>query len=227
MNINNLMAMDWSGRATLAITRRFDPGAWELAFDRDSVRHKDADDRLHVETSHISKANVCPYWGREIPDFEKHGLDPDRKYMLLRDPNEIAKSVRSFNNLPILSEHVPVTADSFPQDKIIGSTGTDAKFDGTYLDNSLVFWPKSAIDDIEGNVKKELSSAYRYRYDPTPGVHNGQHFDGVMRDIIGNHVALVESGRAGRDVVVGDSAFEERISWRDLEKLILSLGRAG
>lgn len=39
----------------------------------------------------------------------------------------------------------------------------------------------------------------------TPGVHEGQPYDGVMRDIVGNHVALVIEGRAGSDVVVGDS----------------------
>ena len=40
----------------------------------------------------------------------------------------------------------------------------------------------------------------------TPGVTpEGEKYDGVMRDIVGNHVALVREGRAGPDVVVGDS----------------------
>ncbi len=40
----------------------------------------------------------------------------------------------------------------------------------------------------------------------TPGVTpNGEPYDGIMRDIIGNHVALVERGRAGSDVLVADS----------------------
>ena len=40
----------------------------------------------------------------------------------------------------------------------------------------------------------------------TPGESpDGEAYDGVMRDIVGNHVALVETGRAGPDVVVGDS----------------------
>jgi hypothetical protein len=39
----------------------------------------------------------------------------------------------------------------------------------------------------------------------TPGVFKGEPYDGVMRDIVGNHVALVTEGRAGDDVVVGDS----------------------
>src|SRR5262249_21805840 len=33
-------------------------------------------------------------------------------------------------------------------------------------------------------------------------------YDGVMRNLRGNHVALVEDGRAGDDVVVGDAALK-------------------
>lgn len=40
----------------------------------------------------------------------------------------------------------------------------------------------------------------------TPGTTpTGEVYDGIMRDIIGNHVALVETGRAGSDVLVADS----------------------
>jgi len=39
----------------------------KLAFDR-SARRIDADGRLHIDTSHISKANICPYYGKEIPN---------------------------------------------------------------------------------------------------------------------------------------------------------------
>jgi hypothetical protein len=43
----------------------------------------------------------------------------------------------------------------------------------------------------------------------TPGVSpQGEKYDGVMRDIVGNHVALVKEGRAGADVVVGDSKLQ-------------------
>lgn len=38
-----------------------------------------------------------------------------------------------------------------------------------------------------------------------PGTVNGDHYDGRMVEIIGNHVALVPAGRAGPDVCVGDS----------------------
>jgi hypothetical protein len=46
----------------------------------------------------------------------------------------------------------------------------------------------------------------------TPGEFEGKAFDGVMRNILGNHVALVEEGRAGPDVFVGDSALPTKFT---------------
>jgi len=91
---------------------------------------------------------------------------------------------------------------------VIGATGSDAAFKAPYLTNSLVVWAKSAIDGIENDEKKEIASAYHYSADMTPGTYEGIRYDGVMRSIIGNHVAVVREGRAGTDVVVGDSSIE-------------------
>lgn len=186
------------------------PGAHDevpdmLALDRSSARTYDADGRLHVERSNISKANICEYYGREIPNAQSLGLDADRKYRMLRDPVELERAAATFNNLPILSAHVPVTADAHKPELVIGSTGTDAKFEAPYLTNSLVFWTKEAIDPIESGEQRELSSAYRYRADMTPGTYQNEPYDGVMRDIKANHVVICREGRAGPDVMVGDS----------------------
>lgn len=183
-----------------------------LAMDR-SARRYDAFGRLHVASSHISKANVCPYYGREIPGYAALGLDANRIYRLLRDPEELAKAAPTFNNLQILREHVPVSAwddESHRAELTVGSTGTDCVFDGEYLDNSLVIWAKRSIEGIERNYKRELSAAYRYTPDMTPGVFEGLQYDGIMRNITGNHVALVFEGRAGPDVLVGDESMKSR-----------------
>jgi len=168
-------------------------------------RFKDSDGRLHVKVSNISKANVCPYFGREIPRWRDLGLDPDRTYYLLRDPGELERAAPTFNNLPILSEHVPVSAESHRPDLVIGSSGTDSIFAEPYLSNSLVFWAGEYIDKIEQKEITQLSPGYRYRADMSPGVFKGLQYDGIMRDIVGNHICLVREGRTGSDVVVGDS----------------------
>lgn len=181
-----------------------------LAFDRASVRKLDHVGRLQVSVSNISKANVCPYYGREIPGHEELGLDPDKIYRLYRDPEELKKAAPTFNNIPILCIHTPDFPGDPPREYRVGSTHSSASFDGTYLANGLSIWDNSAIAGIETEEQKELSSSYQYRADMTPGeAPDGEAFDGVMRDIVGNHVALVETGRAGADVVVGDSLPQE------------------
>ena len=177
-----------------------------LAFDRASVRTIDRDGRLHVAMTNISKANVCPYRGDEIPGYEALGLDATRIYQLLRDPDELEKSAPTFNNLPVLSRHVAVSADNHKPEDVVGSTGTDAEFVAPYLRNSMVIWAADAIKGIESGEQREISCAYRYDPVMELGEFNGVHYDGRMTNISGNHVALVPLGRAGRDVVVGDSA---------------------
>lgn len=177
-----------------------------LAFDRASVRTFDGNGRLQVKVSNISKANVCPYFGREIPGADKLGLDPEKIYRLWRHPDELKKAVATFNNIPLLSIHTPDFPGDPPHESRVGVTHSNAAFDGTYLTNGLSVWDNSAIAGIETEEQEELSSSYQYVADMTPGTTpDGEVYDGIMRDIVGNHVALVETGRAGSDVLVADS----------------------
>lgn len=177
-----------------------------LAFDRQSVRTVDKDGRLRIARTHISKSNICPYIGSEIPNWRALGLDANRIYKLFRDPEELAKAAHTFNGIPLLSDHVPVTADQHDREIVLGTTGTEAVFEAPYLDNSLIIWTREGIDNVESEEKKELSCAYHYVAVMEPGYYLGEPFDGRMTSIVGNHVTLVEAGRTGADVVVGDSA---------------------
>ncbi|ARP68216.1 hypothetical protein A9K65_032950 (plasmid) [Mesorhizobium sp. WSM1497] len=179
-----------------------------LAMDRNSIRTFDQDGHLRVEMTPISKANVCPYYGREIPDFEALGLDPKRVYRLYRDADELAKAAPTFVGKPLLLKHIPVSARDHPREAVVGALGDALEFHAPYLMAPLSIWDGAAIALIESDRQKELSSSYRYRADMTPGTLAGESYDGVMRDISANHVALVEEGRAGPDVVVGDSKME-------------------
>jgi len=174
-----------------------------LAFDR-TARRIDADGRLHVDRSHISKATVNPYYGREIPGYEELGLAPDQIYRLFRDPVELERGAPTFARLPILSEHVPVTVDTPRPDLVVGAIGSEIVFDSPYLDADLCVWDAGAIAGIETDKVRELSCAYRYVPVMEAGTFEGQPYDGRMTEIQGNHLALVEVGRAGADVVVAD-----------------------
>ena len=65
------------------------------------------------------------------------------------------------------------------------------------------------VNAAESGQMKELSSGYRYDAVMQPGAYMSQRYDGVMTNIRANHIALVEAGRAGSDVVVMDSKPKE------------------
>jgi uncharacterized protein len=178
-------------------------GKHGLALDRAGGRRwYDEDGRLHYDVCNISKANVCVYLGNEIPDADRLGLNPEEGYFLLRDPDELAKAAPTFRNLPLLCKHVPVNAVDHHPELVVGATGSDAKFNSPYLQNSMVVWSAQSIDGVESGKRRELSSAYRYTVDMTSGRFEGVEFDGVMRNIVGNHVALIPDGRVGPDVAL-------------------------
>lgn len=179
-----------------------------LALDR-SARSYDADGRLHVERSHISKACVNPYYGKEIPGHEALGLEPNKIYRLLRDPVELERGAPTFARLPILREHVPLTVANVAEDEekkklIVGAIGSNVVFNAPYLDADLCVWDAAALAGIETQKIQELSCGYRYVPVMESGEFEGEAYDGRMTEIRGNHLALVEVGRAGSDVVVAD-----------------------
>lgn len=182
-----------------------------LLFDATpSVRSKDENGFLHVALTPISKATVNPYLGREIEGSAAHGFKPDAIYYGLRDPKELEKAAYTFNGLPLLLEHHPTDAENLPKEWVVGSMGTDAVYEKPYLKNSMTVTDAQAIGYIEDGTAKEISCSYRFTPDFTAGTYTEAdgsevHYDFIMRDIRGNHVALVPEGRAGHDVHVADS----------------------
>jgi uncharacterized protein len=120
------------------------------------------------------------------------------------------KAVPTCVGLPVLTAHEPVDAVEFRPDLLVGSTLSDARFQAPHLLCSLAIWARGAIDDIESGKKGALSAGYRYRPVMRHGVSpDGERFDGIMRDIVLNHVALVDRGRIGPDAVLTDRAPDE------------------
>lgn len=177
-----------------------------VAFDAaPSQRTTDENGFLHVGASHITKAAVNPYYGREVPGWQEAGLDPEAVYYGLRDPEELQASLETWAGLPLHIEHHIDSADEPQKLTRVGAVGTGAVWNPPYVDAPLTVWDRAAIDAIEDGSFRELSCAYRYDPDFTPGSYEGIPYDFIMRNIRGNHVALVEDGRAGPDVVVADS----------------------
>lgn len=159
---------------------------------------------MRVEESRISKANICPYLGREIPNWQGLALDPDRTYRLFRDPKELEKGASTFDGKPLLIRHVPIDAELPRKDLWVGTLGQTTFEDPYLITRPLMVLTKEAIDLIESGEQRELSAAYRYDAVMEPGAWGGQQYDGRMVNIRGNHAAIVSEGRVGPDVHVAD-----------------------
>lgn len=197
-----------------------------------SSRFTDQDGRLFVGPSVISKPTVDSYKGSEIEGWQRWNLDPNRIYKMFRDPDELAKAAPLLRNQPLLSEHAPLKSSDHKSDLTIGAVG-DGIYEDGLLKASLGVWREPFIQRIKDGSQKEISMAYRFTPDMTPGVWNGQPYDGVMRDIKPNHVAIVPAGRVnlsgtGPSAAVADSVngglmAEENKSANPLECLVDAL----
>lgn len=177
----------------------------EHAMDK-SARSYDKNGHLLVDKTIITKAAVNPYLGSSIPRWKELGLDPNKEYMLLRDPEELRKSLDTFKGLQLLKRHIPVDASQPEKESTIGSIGTDITMDDEgRVWSSLRVFDQEGIDYIESKALGELSAGYAYDAVMKSGTFNGVPYDGIMTNIHGNHVAIVERGRIGSDAIIADS----------------------
>lgn len=195
-----------------------------IAFDRASVRRNDSDGHLFVGSSIVSAAQVNPYYGREIPNASQLGLDPERKYMLLRDPAALEAAVPGLHGKPLLIKHRSQTRNNYDPDVTVGSVMNPKWVSPNVMAELSVVHP-DGVRAIETGQQTDLSAGYRYKAVMEPGTYNGQPYDGRMTDIQFNHVALVPSGRV-EGAMVADANPDEAL-WGFIEAEIVSAARCG
>jgi len=178
----------------------------KAAKDSGSSRVLDINGWAEIKDNPLSKVGVFPYLGKQI----NSDLDQDKIYFVYRPEEELSdqKTIDSFKLLPWIDDHVMLGDPSLgltpPEKKgVHGIIGEDVHYEDGYLKGNLKIFSEKLADLIESG-KNELSIGYRCEYDMTEGSFNGQHYDAIQRNIRGNHVALVNEGRAGPDVAVLD-----------------------
>ena len=152
-----------------------------MAFDAKSVRSIDSNGFMHIKYSPT-------YYG-------------------YRSAEELSKpeTVESLNGIPVQFRHHPDFADAPAKETRVGAAGTDAEWKRPYLFNSMTIYDDKAKSVINNGFMRELSLAYQYKPEFKKGTFDGKPYDFIMRNIRANHIALVEEGRAGKDVLVYDS----------------------
>ena len=121
-----------------------------------------------------------------------------------RPETEVAspESLASFAGKAITLEHPPVLLDSAnTKDYQIGFSGTEVVYDNGFVRAVMTITDDEAIKRIMRGDAKEVSAGYRVNYEATPGVtDSGENYDGIQKEINGNHIAVVRRGRAGPQV---------------------------
>lgn len=169
-----------------------------------SQRLHDLNGWFEVKKNPLSKVGIFEYSGAQI------GAPADQRdhiFRVYRPAEELgrAAAVESFKLTPLIDDHVMLGDGFTPAESkgVSGVIGQDMVFEGDTLFGNVKVYSKALAEKIK-NGKTELSCGYRCRYDFTPGVWNGQAYDVVQRDILGNHVALVDEGRMGPEVAILD-----------------------
>lgn len=126
----------------------------------------------------------------------------------LRLPDEVfsSKTLASFGLSPLTNGHPPTMLNARNTARYQVGTIAEPKQDGDHVAAWVQITDADAISDAE-NGRRQLSCGYTCALEAKsgvtngiPGVPDGLHFDAIQRNIRGNHVALVDNGRAGSSV---------------------------
>lgn len=155
-----------------------------------------------------ARVGTYEYSGREVDPDNKHGLRDQAVVHVLRDDAAVfdERAVRSFIGKPITDDHPTqaVTADNWRQHA--RGTVMGAMRDGDYLAFDLLLTDAEAIAKVEAG-KRELSNGYAATLEFGEfTAADGTKCDARQASIAGNHVALVDRGRAGPDCRIADAA---------------------
>ena len=140
-----------------------------------------------------------------------------------RPEEEVASSeaLDSFREKCLTKEHPPVLLDaSNTKDYAVGFTSADVSYSDGFVESTLTVTDKETIEEImRGNVR-EVSCGYKVDYVDQPGTTpDGQHYDGIQKNIRGNHVAIVKRARGGANVRLmldsADAAVTELITLKE------------
>ena len=156
-----------------------------------------------IKHNPISKEGVFPYLGHTISDE----CEPNKIYKVYRPAKTLKDSVETWDNppKPFIDDH-EMLGEGFTaiDDRPVQGIIYNPSFDKGVLYADIAVYSEDLKQNIE-NGKKELSLGYFCKYKKERGVFNGEVYDYVQYDMVGNHIALVDAGRCGSDVKVFDS----------------------
>ena len=173
--------------------------------DKATINTRVVDGRGYLKVkATFSRVGIQRYTARELG---LQGRPPGDILRILRPEEEVfaQDSLESFESVPVTNDHPPENVTPQNVKKYgVGITLGKRIRDGEVTTGEILIQDAQAIEDIQ-NGKAELSDGYACEIVMTPGVWNGQPYDGSKRNIRGNHTAIVGAGRCGGACRIQDS----------------------
>ena len=150
----------------------------------------------------IGRTGWMDYLGEEIGLQDKRG----QRLKVNRRPDELFSkaTIASFEGKPVTNNHPTQNIDLNTVGVLTRGHAENIRQDGDFLIADLYITDAGLIADIE-NGKREVSCGYDCLWEP---IDDNQY---EQKEIVGNHVAVVQNGRAGSRVAIKDSAPKENI----------------
>jgi len=167
------------------------------------------EDGYLVADARIARTGIQTYLGVEVGK-------PDMALVKVYRPGTEVfadATLKSAAHRPVTNDHPaePVTSENWRQ-HAVGQTGDEISGEGIFIRVPLMVSDEAAIKDIEAG-KQELSAGYTCDLEFTAGTTStGEAYDAIQKNIRINHVAIVQRGRAGPQVRIGDGAITWGIS---------------
>ena len=166
-----------------------------------SQRYEDANGFLCIKHNPIAKAGVFEYLGESLG---MTGNNAKRIYKVYRPFDELVKTAKEFEGIPITLDHHWVEGDhTNPTVMGIISGGVTAEEPYLYADIKII--NDEARKAIESGEMRELSPGYTSQFEEENGEYNGEEYSFKQFDMHYNHLALVDVGRSGPDLKIMDN----------------------
>jgi hypothetical protein len=136
----------------------------------------------------------------------------------LRHPDDVfaPAAMATLRGAPVTVDHpmVAVRGDNWA-DLAKGHVGDNVHRDGDHLDGDIILMDGKAVGRVDRKELAECSCGYECDYDPTPGVYEGERYDGRQSNHVYNHVAIGPVGwaRGGSSVRMHTDGTGTSLAW--------------
>lgn len=159
----------------------------------------------------IARTGVQEYFASELGLDKSRGYDANKLVRLLRPSEEVGASdtIRSFDGQAMAVGHPPKGINASNWRTVAVGDFANVKMAGDYMLADVTVRDAAAVAKVQAGTS-QLSCGYDFDLDLTPGTTgDGQAYDGVQRNIRGNHLSIVDRARGGLGCRIGDGKMRE------------------